>query len=690
MRRYVILFLSLAAFALAAPGWASTAQKWEFAGWDGGGAYPAVVPDPRSPGRLYLLSDVAGMWKSDDRGNRWDFRNQGLTTLNIVTLAVAESNPNVVYIGTHVGMFRSDDAGANWRFLAATKDRILFMRPDNYRCLAVDAGDPDKVFAGTKAGEIYFSTNGGATFQNLGASMHPFDEETPVTALRLTRDGRYLLAGSRAGLFRYRFSDGAWQRIRLNDAPVLDIAGFREWTFVASGKSVAFSTDDGETWAYSRELPVLSASWTVNRITAGVDSSGTLEIAAAWRDGWRGGVYLSHDMGKSWKDIAKDLKPDVLSDPTRVWAQGFGWPLSLVFDPFDARVIYFSDFWGVWRSDDGGNSWTERVRGAPNNVGSDLVIRKDGTIFAAAMDDGLLKSTDHGVSYRPLAPANASEASVKGHVWRVLTAGRDGRHVVATNSPWNGPANQVLVSEDGGETFKKARAGLPAAYPKVNTVWDRGYARALAADPSNPDRIYLGVDGDDGGGFFFSDDGGYTWTRPEAQPNSLRIYNGLAVDPSNPQCLYWGSAGTSANGGIYRSMDAGQSWQKVFSVTGWVFDLAVDPAGKVYAATDSGGPALYASEDKGASWTLLKKFDGIGACEGLAIDPANPKRLAVSALRWEDSAGGRIFLSEDGGKNWSEITGDLPNGGGAAAAAFSPDGYLYIFRYGSSVYRTKL
>ncbi len=696
------LVLAAAVFAFLDPlpraaGAINTMLKWEFAGWCGGGAYPGVVLDGNVYGRVYLISDVSGVWRSDTRGGVWMFRNQGLTTLHVVALAVAKSNSNVLYIGTKTGMLRSDDAGMTWRYLASTKDKVLFRRPDNYRSIAIDKLDHNKVYAGTKDGQVWFTNDGGESFARLGAAPNPFGQPTPISALHLTRDGRWLFAGSTFGLIRYDLSAGpagAWMRLDVaKGTRVLDMVSYlwKETLFITAEKRVGWSSDNGATWQYSEPIPSSSETAHVNRISVRSDRAGTTKLLAAWRDGWGGGVYLSPDTGKTWKDIEKNLSHDVLLNPTRVWAQGFGWPLSVSFDPFEANTLYFTDFWGVWRSDDNGESWVERIKGAANTVGSDITVAPDGAILVATMDNGLMKSSDGGVSYKSLCPVDTVDNSVKGHVWRVIAAGPLGKHVVATSSPWDVTSNQVLISEDGGVAFKKTRTGLPLTYPKVNTVWDKGYARALAVDPSDPKRFYLGIDGDDGGGFFFSTDGGYSWTRPDGQPGSLRVYNGLAVDPANPNRIYWGTAGTSANGGIYRSENRGLTWTKVFSATGWVFDLAVSSDGKVYAATDSGGPAVYFSSDFGANWTLLKQFEGTGSCEAITIDPNNPERVAVTAVKWDGSTGGRIFLSEDAGRSWNDITSDLPNGAGAAAMAFSRDGaHLYISRYAGSVYRIKL
>lgn len=75
----------------------------------------------------------------------------------------------------------------------------------------------------------------------------------------------------------------------------------------------------------------------------------------------------------------------------------------------------------------------------------------------------------------------------------------------------------------------------------------------------------------------------------------------------------------------------------------------------------------------------------------LAIDPNNEERFITSTVAWSGSAPNKILLSNDGGNNWSDISGNLPDGAGASSIVFDPKGeYVYITRYAGSVYRLKI
>ena len=86
-------------------------------------------------------------------------------------------------------------------------------------------------------------------------------------------------------------------------------------------------------------------------------------MLAAWNDGWKGGITHSSDGGKSWKQWDKDMNADISSNPTRAWAGVHGRINALKADPFDSNVLFRTDWWGVWRSDDGGVTWNEKIKG---------------------------------------------------------------------------------------------------------------------------------------------------------------------------------------------------------------------------------------------------------------------------------------------------------------------------------------
>ncbi len=659
---------------------------WEFAGWYGGGFYPNIEFDPNTPNRVYLVSDVAGIWKSDDLGENWIPINNGLANLKVSFLGIAPSDSDILYAGTSTGLFRSKNQGNNWELCNTNSGKISFKRPHNYRSIAISKTNPGTLIVGTQEEELYFSDDFGNSWENIKTPETLSIKKTPVSALQFDSDEKGLYFALGQGFYYYSRENQSWKLLKNSTRQITDFFITKDHApiiYLAGENFLFISKNGGKSWSSSSKIP----KGIVYRVIV-LTSKKKSVIAVVWNKYWNGGIYLSYDAGKSWENSINNFELNERLNPTRVWAKGEEMFVSLKANPFNPKVLFTTSIWGVFRSNDGGHHWKEKIKGAPNTVGSDIHITTGGEIYVATMDNGLLKSTDGGKNYKPLFPKEGYRNDINGHVWRVITNPKDPKIIIATSSPWNVDFNQVIISQDGGESFISVHDGLPIKRPKKNTMWEEGYPRAITLDPNHPWIAYLGIDGDDGGGFFVSHDAGWHWEYSKGQPGSKRIYNALAVDPTNSDRIFWGAYGEG--GGIYVSEDKGETWEYVFKEMKKIFDLAINPAGWIYIAGDFNGPAVFISRDHGKNWSLLKKFPDGDAADALLIHPKNTKKIAVSAVKWFRNAKGKIYESEDGGQNWLEITGDLPPGEGAAAMAFNfKDSCLYITRYAGSIYKTK-
>jgi len=676
-------FLNLALLAvLPSSGLCAEDAGWQFAGWYGGGMYPSITTDPSTEGRLYLTSDVAGMWRSDDRGENWFFINEGLGNLIVACSAVAPSDPNVVYAGTKKGLVRSSDAGKTWE--ERSHPDLKFKKPYAIKAIAVDYSDPDTVFAGGEGGKIFVSKNGGTKWKEIGSTGDVYKEKAVITYLFITPDGSHLLAGSKLGLAEYETERKRWKRLD----PAGDGKGYSDGFFdlkdraffTVSGKRAYWTEDHGHSWKSSNEI----SKKEMTRIAAVKGEDDKWVLLAGWQDGWKGGVLLSRDSGRSWEDTERNLTHAVELNPTREWMKGFSRPNFVAIDPFDSNVFYFTDSWGVWRSDDGGGSWHEIIKGSPNLSGMDLIVTDDGTLLAAAMDDGLLKSVDGGASWQVVLHKNGFVSkAVPGHFWRVLDLGEG--NYAASASPWHQQFNESFTGNYQNGEYRRSTKGLPDKYPTKDTFWGKGYPRSFAKDPKDPGLLYMGIDGDDGGGFFYSADAGQTWTRPEEQPPFLKTYNGLAVDPDTKR-IFWAACG--GRGGIYSTEAAGGKWREDYFGGTCFFDIAAAGNGVLYAGGSNKGPVIYVSRDHGASWEMLHKFEEGAAVEALTVDPADASRLIAGVVNWGGASGGRVYFSNNGGSHWNDISAGLPENSGPAAITLNPDDdSLYLLLYVGGIYK---
>lgn len=211
-----------------------------------------------------------------------------------------------------------------------------------------------------------------------------------------------------------------------------------------------------------------------------------------------------------------------------------------------------------------------------------------------------------------------------------------------------------------------------------------GRTRAACGVPSQPNVFYMGQVN---GGVWKSDDYGRTW-KPIFDDEPTQAVGSIAVAPSNPNTIYVGSGeglarpDLAVGDGVYKSTDAGKTWTHLAGLRDGqgVPAMAVDPRdenrvfaavlGHPYGASEERG--IYLSTDGGQSWQkVLSRGDGVGGSD-VEIDPSNPDTVyaAMWELRigpWEDrneyqGAGGGLFKSTDGGKNWTQLTNGLPKG----------------------------
>ena len=818
----------LVVLAVAAAAQAAEPVHWDWCGWGGGGFFYSAAFSPTQDGTLYLGGDVAGVYKSSDRGQSWKLANEGLADYGVFSLACDPTTPDVVYAATELGLCRSADGAKTWQLLPKTGPRDLRITGEkgkSTRCVAIDPRDGKVLYAASPGGKVYKSVDSGQSWQTVWQKAA---ENDPAETLRVQFgkvNGDYyggfwlpfaypkdLPAADVAGFgltFRgdgtipqdcfltLKDSDGvsyrsrnlrelfgqkewgelvltakdfvldpewakknadaakaysgtpAWAKVNrldfvcvgplMNTAPVGKFTRFYYATaagakvvrdFGASktvqtygnlrlgsaqggpvqtvavadadpnvvvaatdGSGLVISHDAGATWQAlptpARASTVAIAPSDARVLYAGFGSDGlhkSTDGGATWRNlsanlpkglspnevaihpkdpnrvavigsvGWNGAFAWSADGGQTWTQSSR-LSVDHTANPTlpgdSTPAADLSAPRNLVINPRQPEELFIAANWRPAISRDGGKTCAESARGADISCIHDLRF-DGGKVYAAAMDEGTLVSADNGATWRALWPPKWDK-ELSGHNWRLAVSGEQ---IVATCSPWDSVPNRVIVSRDGGKTYQRSAAGLPATNPTANTMWGTGYPRALAADPKDPKVLYLGIDGDPsdgkpGGGIFRSTDGGLTWQPLPSQPGSRRMFYGLAVDPTDSKRLYWAACGTG--GGLWRSDDAGASWQHVFRNESWMFNLHVAADGTVYAP----GKNLWRSTDHGATWKqITKNADGGRIIVGLETDPANPQRLWYSAVTWDGSSDGGIFETTDGGATWAEITGD--------------------------------
>ena len=270
---------------------------------------------------------------------------------------------------------------------------------------------------------------------------------------------------------------------------------------------------------------------------------------------------------------------------------------SVAVDPTNASIIYAGTATnGVYKTIDGGVSWTKTVTGLTNLSVTALAIDPvtPATLYAGTYGGGVFKSTNSGASWSNVAA---------GYLTNALNLASSATLYAGTLS------GGVYKSINSGTTWNTANSGMTNAY-----IW------SLAIDPVNPAILYAGTLNS---GIYKSTNGGTGWTAINTGlPTPLSSVKTLAVDPATPATLY---AGIQA-GGIYKSTNSGASWSAVNTNLSNlnVSRVAIDPLtpATLYAGTLGGG--IFNSIDSGATWAAYSTTLTNLNIRSLAIAKTNP------------------------------------------------------------------
>ncbi|HXY03680.1 MAG TPA: glycoside hydrolase, partial [Terriglobales bacterium] len=344
-----LIFLSCLASSTAQQFPESTYQElhWRMIGPFRGGRTRAVAGVPSQPNVFYMGQVNGGVWKSNDFGRTWNPIFELQPTQSIGAIAVAPSDPNIVYVASGEGLHRPDlavgngiykstDAGKTWTHLGLHDSQqipALVIDPRNAnRLFAAVLGHP---YGPSEERGIFRSTDGGVSWQKVLYK----DENTGGSDIEMDPSNPDVLY---AGLWEVR--EGPWEDNNL---------------FPGTGGGLFKSTDGGNNWKQlTNGLPkniaqinVAIAASEPNRLyaTLATTEKGEYESGAGL------GVFRSDDAGENWYRVTDDPRPAM-----RIG--GGDLPVPKV-DPKNPDVVYSASIVTV-RSADGGKTWTG-IRGAP-------------------------------------------------------------------------------------------------------------------------------------------------------------------------------------------------------------------------------------------------------------------------------------------------------------------------------------
>ena len=554
------------------------------------GMVRAVVIAPTTPQTSYAGTG-SGVFKRVGVNGTWTLANDGLENLDIWSLALEASNPAVLLAGTSAGVFKTSNGGTNW--VAASTG----LPSGAVMVVALDPTAPLVAYAGTRAG-VYKTVDGGTTWQSANnasagvISSLAVDPITPGT----------VYASNGADIFK-------------------TVDGGATWETRNSGLQVLF----GAIETIAVDPFQAGAVLTAKRYT--IDAS-TNRLAAA--------IFRSTDGAASWTRISLPF-----ADADRVF--------SFAFDPFVAGRVFVGTGVGVKASANGGATWDPIQSLVASSVLSLAVGRETPWIlWAGTAARGVVRG-DYARGPLTLVPWFLDNAGLTVTSTRAIAVDNsDPDTVYAVDSdigvPFGGlPTPTAFRSWDGGQRWVPMAIG--AEFHVVSTV---------ASDPAGPGVAYAGLtDLVTGAGFVYrSVDAGVTWSSISAGVPMSGV-TGIVMDPMTPGTLY------AVAGTILRTVNAGGSWRQTGPATGVngpVSGLAIDPLDSniLYA---SAGSALYRSADAGASWQAVQTFPG-AAIRAVAVAAIRPSTVYVATSQgvFRSGDGGVTFTARNAGLLATDVT----------------------------------
>ncbi len=473
--------------------------------------------------------------------------------------------------------------------------------------LAINPLNPDEWYVAAASGGVWKTTNHGLTFEPL------FDDQGSYSIGCITLDPSN--------------SHTVWVGTGENN----------NQRSVAYGDGVYKSTDGGSSWTNVG----LKASEHIGMIAVHPKNSNIVWVAAygpLWSSGGERGIYKTTDGGTTWRRVLN------VSEHT-----GFN---EVHLDPRNPNVLFATAHQrrrhvhtyvsggpesGLWKSEDGGETWSEVKNGIPSGDKGRLSLAispvNPDLHYLMVEGHGTYRSTNRGASY-----SKRSDHATSGNYYVELIASRSDANTLYSMDTY------VQWSEDGGATFK--RLGEKNKHVDNHAFWQ---------NPSNPKHLILGCDG----GIYETWDHGVAWHYKENLP--ITQFYRVSVDNAEPfYGIYGGTQDNFSLGGPSRTLNdrgiVNSDWY--VTQTGDGFESQIDPTDPniVYAQAQYGG---------------LQRFDKKSG-EGVPIKPIEPTGGKAWRWNWDapllisphDSktlyfAANVVFKSVNRGNSWTPISGDL-------------------------------
>ena len=626
-------------------------MRWRCIGPFRGGRTVGATGVPGQPNVFYIGVNNGGVWKSTDYGRVWTPIFDDQPTGSIGALAVAPSNPDILYVGSGEGLQRPDlsvgdgvykslDGGKTWKHMGLSDAQQI-------GAILVDPKDPNRVFvavlghpygANAERG-VFRSSDGGSHWEKVLYK----DVDTGAIALAFDPANSQVLYADLWSARQGPWENGAWS---------------------GRGSGLYKSADGGTTWRpLTQGLPTFDQG--LGRIGFAVAPSDPKRLYAIVEAQARfGGVFRSDDAGESWKRV---------NGETRVWGRASDFA-EVKVDPKNPDVVWSANT-STYRSSDGGKTFTA-VKGAPG--GDDYhtiwINPENPQIILLASDQGATISVNGGQTWSSWYNQPTAQ------FYHVSTDNRFPYWVYGGQQE-SGSAAVASRGDDGSISFRDFHPVGAEEY---------GY---IAADPLDPNIVY-------GGKLTRFDRRSLEAQNIAPEPVRTGNYRFLRTapvifSPIDPHVLFY------AGQVLFKTVNGGTRWEvvspdltreapdvpdsigvfrtpemKTMPRRGVIYTVAPSykDVGVIWAGTDDG--LIHLTKDGGRTWTNvtppgLTPWSKVSVMDAGRFD-AQTAYAAVNRIRLDDLKP-HIYRTHDGGKSWKEIVKGLPDNAPVNAVREDPE-----------------
>ena len=619
-------------------------MKWRLIGPFRGGRVLAVAGVPSQPDTYYFGGVSGGVWKTVDSGQNWMPMSDKESFSSVGSIAVAESDSNVIYVGsgeacirgniTHGdGVWKSTDGGKTWKNMGL-KDTQSIGR------VIVDPRNPNIVLvaalghaygSNTERG-LFRSIDGGQNWEKvlykddktgaIDVEFDPHNSSIVFAALWEVIRKPWTLSSGGPGSGLYKSTDGGktWKRLEGNGLPsgilgrigvsVSGADGNRVYALIEANEGGLYRSDDGgENWTYvNKEDRFRQRAWYFTHIFADPQNADLVYILNT-------GMYSSRDAGKSFS-----LVPAPHGDHHGLW-----------INPHHPNRMINSNDGGADITMDGGKTWSTQYNQPTAqfyHVAADTHFPY--RLYGAQQDNtsvGIATASDDGFIDRP--------------DWYAVGGGEAG-----WIAPYPPDSNIVYAGDNEGLVTRYDRTNgqvqvinpwpdMPSGYGVESMKYRMQWTAPMIVSPHDPNVLYVGANV-----LLKTTNGGMSW-------------QAISPDLTRNDKSKQGVSG----GPITKDNTSAEYYDTIFAL-----DESPLEKGLIWAGSDDG--LVHITRDAGKTWTNVTPKD-LPEWSRISLLAASPHDAATAYLTVDrhelDDLHPYIYKTGDYGKSWTKISGDLPD-----------------------------